>query len=514
MGLLPARTIKISGCPILGVVRQGWDCKRQTSHFSPEKQIQIQTAPSGTEPCMLSIIPHPQALYQGTTSVAPSPTQRRRGFSPCASTRNCHPWSPRILRVHLKLSFRPERSEVEEPAVPARTTKISGCPILGVVSPRVGLRAAHPDFSPGKQIQIQTAPSGAEVRMHSIFPHTPALYQAAFCICLNVPSSGRIAGMRHRERWTALAGAILLTIALPIAIDQGYFRYNPYVLPWLSVGAALLYIGFAVTSRPVTRRLSLLIRKGTIMGPTLCIGLFAVTGALVGTSFWLALQASKGHVAAEKAQAGEIPPKGGGSPPEGRAPGGGAQTPNISHDGTGSPDQSQPPPSSYGGQPSVKGNLTIVDFDSFHEATFANDSGWPIFILSGTADFTVAGRQLSQGWIFDFNVSPHETKTFAMKPPDGTYVTFPPKEITWEQEWELAKPLGNCAGPNFLSPSNFGLKQVESHYASEGFELPVGNASGTISYRRGEAIRQVKFPLKMLLVHIQGCQPATARSLN
>jgi len=42
--------------------------------------------------------------------------------------------------------------------------------------------------------------------------------------------------------------AIVLTLALPVALDQGYFRYNPYILPILGLIAVLLYLGLAVTS--------------------------------------------------------------------------------------------------------------------------------------------------------------------------------------------------------------------------------------------------------------------------
>ncbi len=47
-------------------------------------------------------------------------------------------------------------------------------------------------------------------------------------------------------RWATLGGAILLTIALPIAIDQGYLRYNAYALPLLGLVAVLLYLGFVL----------------------------------------------------------------------------------------------------------------------------------------------------------------------------------------------------------------------------------------------------------------------------
>jgi uncharacterized RDD family membrane protein YckC len=54
--------------------------------------------------------------------------------------------------------------------------------------------------------------------------------------------------MPKRERMATWAAAIVLTLALPVALDQGYFRYNPYILPILGLIAVLLYLGLAVTS--------------------------------------------------------------------------------------------------------------------------------------------------------------------------------------------------------------------------------------------------------------------------
>lgn len=52
----------------------------------------------------------------------------------------------------------------------------------------------------------------------------------------------------RQKRLAAWAGAIVLTIGLPIAIDQGYFRHNAYALPLLGLVAALLYFTLIVTT--------------------------------------------------------------------------------------------------------------------------------------------------------------------------------------------------------------------------------------------------------------------------
>jgi hypothetical protein len=73
---------------------------------------------------MLSIITHPQALYQGTTSVVPSPSTEGGALAPvrppeivipgrrgsCASIRNCH--SDRSEAKRRNLLFPPASQKI------------------------------------------------------------------------------------------------------------------------------------------------------------------------------------------------------------------------------------------------------------------------------------------------------------------------------------------------------------------------------------------------------------------
>jgi len=101
-----------------------------------------------------------------------------------------------------------------------------------------------------------------------------------------------------RRRAAALAGAILLTISLPIAIDQGYFRYSPYVLPCLSLVAVALYLGLFVTSFWVKSKLNWTIQKFPIIVSFFIFLTFAgVVGVLSWSGFTLFLTSSKAHIA-------------------------------------------------------------------------------------------------------------------------------------------------------------------------------------------------------------------------
>jgi hypothetical protein len=102
--------------------------------------------------------------------------------------------------------------------------------------------------------------------------------------------------MPKRERSAALAGAIMLTIILPIAIDQGYFRYNPYALPILTLFATLLYLGFFFTSNFCKK----LVHRIYLRSPKLSIIGFTIVGIIVfsilGIGEWWGLQKSISHV--------------------------------------------------------------------------------------------------------------------------------------------------------------------------------------------------------------------------
>jgi len=92
------------------------------------------------------------------------------------------------------------------------------------------------------------------------------------------------------------AAAIVLTLALPVALDQGYFRYNPYILPILGLIAVLLYLGLAVTSGTCKKIIKYLYLKS----PRFSLIGFIVIGVtivgLLGICEWFALRKSIDHV--------------------------------------------------------------------------------------------------------------------------------------------------------------------------------------------------------------------------
>jgi hypothetical protein len=100
----------------------------------------------------------------------------------------------------------------------------------------------------------------------------------------------------NRERLLSLGTAVIMTIALPISIDQGYFRYDAYVLPILGLAAAILYIVFFLTIPAVKgygQQIHVVNRRfGKVLGILLLVLLLG--GLTMG--FRAALSVSKKHV--------------------------------------------------------------------------------------------------------------------------------------------------------------------------------------------------------------------------
>lgn len=99
-----------------------------------------------------------------------------------------------------------------------------------------------------------------------------------------------------RERFLALGTAVVMTIALPISIDQGYFRYNAYALPILGLLAAILYIALFLTIPAVkdyARKIYAINRGVATIHGTLLLAIL-LGGMTVG--FRAALNKSNSHV--------------------------------------------------------------------------------------------------------------------------------------------------------------------------------------------------------------------------
>jgi len=93
----------------------------------------------------------------------------------------------------------------------------------------------------------------------------------------------------------------VVSVFIPVAIDQGYFRYNAWILPTLGLAVALLYTGMALTSRPVKDRWGALHVKFKHAKPiaywsiTISLGIVIIVLLAIGSLFSFRL--SREHVA-------------------------------------------------------------------------------------------------------------------------------------------------------------------------------------------------------------------------
>src|SRR5271165_1617653 len=104
-----------------------------------------------------------------------------------------------------------------------------------------------------------------------------------------------------RERLAATAGAIIMTVALPIAIDQGYFRHSVYALPSSGLAAAITYVCLFATSQSCESLFNKLnngfaLRHQALGLLVVEISIVAVLALLAG-AFWVAVKKSAEHVA-------------------------------------------------------------------------------------------------------------------------------------------------------------------------------------------------------------------------
>ncbi len=73
---------------------------------------------------------------------------------------------------------------------------------------------------------------------------------------------------------------------------------------------------------------------------------------------------------------------------------------------------------------------------------------------------------------------------------------------------EAERAYYGCVFPLFLSSDSFQMKQVVDHYMQTlGSQLPVGDATGEITYRIGPKTKTKEFPLKVMASAVEGCVP-------
>jgi hypothetical protein len=152
----------------------------------------------------------------------------------------------------------------------------------------------------------------------------------------------------------------------------------------------------------------------------------------------------------------------------------------------------------------------VIDFYSTNHVVLSNNSNESIFVLNLVAtptSFFLPGSQ-SASYPLDVEIGPKKTQEVKVGPQES-WDTIPPTTSTLQQQWSIAlETYKSCARAVYFSPSNAGLKQIQDHYRAYAVAYPVGEASGTISYRTNNTptVMEDSFPLKVILVKLIGCQ--------
>jgi hypothetical protein len=151
--------------------------------------------------------------------------------------------------------------------------------------------------------------------------------------------------------------------------------------------------------------------------------------------------------------------------------------------------------------------LELVMFIPFKNGTLQNISNETLFVSDFGVSSMIAGREDSMVFPVGAEVKPYGKIQFDTGV-SGTWDTL----VYASDDWDTASrsAIGSykqCVRPLAFLPDSLQFKDVVNHYRSMGNSIPIGDAKGTISYRRGSNLREEVIGLKALLFSQRGCVP-------
>ncbi|WAC06217.1 MAG: hypothetical protein OS130_08030 [Thermodesulfobacteriota bacterium] len=112
---------------------------------------------------------------------------------------------------------------------------------------------------------------------------------------------------RKRKQSKKVAGGIILTLGIPIAFYQEYFKYNPYLLPIIGFVAILFYLWAFITWDKFYKWEWYFYSRSKMISLVIFIVIGSCVGAMLGAAEWFAIHKSKEHVLSLKPE--KSPPK-------------------------------------------------------------------------------------------------------------------------------------------------------------------------------------------------------------
>jgi uncharacterized membrane protein (Fun14 family) len=276
---------------------------------------------------------------------------------------------------------------------------------------------------------------------------------------------------------------------------------TPWV-PWLCL-AVVWHLAWEVLPRQRIRGFF-----SSLQGKRFALGILAalITTALLSVFvLWATGVATSKLEVAEKAKEERTVPSNDGNTPN--QPQGPTQARSPSQP---SNQPSTPAPKSKIQPNTTTEDLEVLDFDSIQGVTLHNGYDETVIVLGIVSALTVP-ESMSSSTNQELEIGPKRTQQFKFTDPGKSFQldTIKPLADTWEGQMAAAeRAYYGCVFPLFLSSDSFQMKQVVDHYMQTlGSRLPVGDATGEITYRIGPKTKTKKFPLIVMASAVEGCVP-------
>lgn len=207
-----------------------------------------------------------------------------------------------------------------------------------------------------------------------------------------------------------IASFLVVTIGYPIVVDQGWLRYNVYVLPCILIGSAILYSVLFIHGGWFKLRSSKFkAAHGVFVGLLTFILLFGLVGVAYGIGFYYSLKVSKEHIAAMLER--EHPPSKPEKPREVSHEVPHNETPHKAQPSPPKPTHKVPPPSSPLVEPAPKapprlgiGAEAYKDIEDVQLAQWARDESYKIEEMANGAMRPGLESPRAAQWFFSNNI--------------------------------------------------------------------------------------------------------------
>jgi hypothetical protein len=152
--------------------------------------------------------------------------------------------------------------------------------------------------------------------------------------------------------------------------------------------------------------------------------------------------------------------------------------------------------------------LMLLDFSKPLGGSIQNLSNEPLYILNLSMKVEMPIGDYVYSLPIDKMAGPHKTIAFTSTQ-QGTYSAPDPYSSSdWGKTLaDLQAQYKQCLQPTVFVPDAHALNEIVANFAKRKAPLPIGDATGEITYRRGLLSKDEPIPLKAILLKEDGCVP-------